>query len=165
MSWMRTLVFIEMKRITSHHFVLVVVICLSSWLAIVRTVTTGQDVDLLHLTTTSGFKMLRSVVSERAGSVVSAAGDVNNDGIDDIIVGTSASANKVYVVFGNGSAISPNINFATMVTGPKTGYRITGTGTGYRAGDVNGDGIQDIFMKPSGNFAIVVFGTPQHQAL
>lgn len=120
----------------------------------------GQDVDLLTLTSTVGFKMQGTSTGDQSG-VVSNAGDVNKDGIDDILV-SSQGTNRAYVIFGNGTGLIPNINFATMVAGPSVGYRINRPSTGQcrisRAGDINGDGIGDIVIGFFSSTAFVIFG-------
>ncbi len=85
---------------------------------------------------------------------VSGAGDVNGDGLDDVIVGAQYAGNQIagesYVVFGkadgtpvelsdvaagNGGFVMTGIN-----QGDTTGYSVSG------AGDVNGDGLDDIIV-------------------
>ena len=127
---------------------------------------TGQDVDLRYLASPNGYKMLGSAAGEMTGSTVSDAGDFNKDGFGDIIVGasvaTSASSAAAYVVFGKSSGSVLDINFATMVAGPTTGFRINGLNGACRvsgAGDINGDGAGDVVVGvASMNKAFVVFG-------
>lgn len=113
------------------------------------------------------------------GVSVSAAGDVNNDGIDDFVVGASFdTTNGIYrngaahVFYGTASGLS-DITLAN-VGDPATGFQIYGwdpqSGTGgsvSAAGDVNGDGIDDLIVGASVSDATgyhkgeayVVFGT------
>jgi hypothetical protein len=116
----------------------------------------------------AGF-VLNGVVSEFAftGSV-GAAGDVNGDGIDDLIIGASGAnpdgnndSGQSYVVFGRDTAQAGNfdavlpleslfpenggdgsVGFALNGVKPKT-YSGTSVST---AGDVNGDGIDDLIV-------------------
>jgi len=46
-----------------------------------------------------GFRIIGAVGNQRLGSWVDAAGDVNGDGTDDVIIG-AAGFNDVYVIFG-----------------------------------------------------------------
>ena len=97
------------------------------------------------------------------GYSVSNLGDVNADGIDDIIVGAygSSSLNRgygtgiAYVIFGqqsNNSRTGNIINLNTFVSGSK-GFIIYGArmydcvgATVSNAGDINGDGINDMII-------------------
>ena len=104
-----------------------------------------------------GFRLAGSP-TERAGSSVSAAGDVNGDGYDDIIVGAMFASPKgqytagtSYVVFGHGDTFEPSIVLANL--DGTNGFRIDGVyagdSTGSRvnaAGDVNGDGYADVII-------------------
>ena len=111
---------------------------------------------------------------------MSSAGDVNGDGIDDVIVGASGSgsgdAGAAYVVFGrdvaaDGGFATP-VDLAAIAAG-SGGFKIQGENVGdcagwsvSSAGDVNGDGIDDIivgaYFNDSGGgdagAAYVVFG-------
>jgi hypothetical protein len=89
------------------------------------------------------------------GYSVSSAGDVNGDGIDDILIGAygySSSTGKAYVILGGSNLTDTNLaNPGSNV------ITITGAGTSYftglsvsNAGDVNGDGIDDILIGASG---------------
>ena len=112
-------------------------------------------------------------------------GDVNGDGIQDIIIGAyNASpgglsyAGKTYVVFGKATWTSP---FLLSSVNGANGFELDGVAandySGYSvatAGDVNGDGIQDIivgaFQASPGGLSLagktyVVFGDAQLTAL
>ncbi|HEV2747626.1 MAG TPA: hypothetical protein VGW34_10050, partial [Allosphingosinicella sp.] len=100
--------------------------------------------------------------SNLAGHSVSSAGDVNGDGIDDLLVGAPfasigdpsdpgfvASTGTVYVVFGK-TTHSGTFNLADMTAAD--GFAVHGGGnhqigsSASGAGDVNGDGFDDIIV-------------------
>eukprot|EP01032_Pedospumella_encystans_P039201 gene39201-biopygen13920 len=130
-----------------------------------------QELSLSHLDTAQGFKM-------SLGSAVSSAGDLNGDGVDDVIVAAAwwnGNTGIAFVVFGSFDQIFDHIDFATRVTGPTTGFRILpaeqGGLFGYsvsKAGDVNGDGVDDVIIgayasnpdvgRPSAGISYVIFG-------
>ena len=97
-----------------------------------------------------GFSIAGEAIGDGTGFSVSAAGDVNGDGIDDVIIG-SESADLSYVLFGSTGTL-PGQFFLTDIDG-NNGFRITAA-TSYdqagisvsAAGDVNGDGIDDIII-------------------
>ncbi|BAV47442.1 Integrins alpha chain [Mesorhizobium loti] len=108
-----------------------------------------------------------------AGYSVSNAGDVNGDGIDDILVGAilndagGHNAGAAYVVFGNlgwssaGANASVNLDDVALGTG---GFKIVGVGgtvagqSVSSAGDVNGDGLSDILVGTEAGGTYLVFG-------
>eukprot|EP01034_Spumella_vulgaris_P005361 gene5361-6836_t len=86
---------------------------------------------------TRGLKVFGAVDGYNAGFSVSGAGDVNNDGFPDLIIGAKEAFTKdgiTYIIFGHDSAFNfSDINLSTMVTGPNTGYRLFGDGGGESA--------------------------------
>jgi len=107
-----------------------------------------------------------------SGSSVSGAGDINNDGIDDFIIGAENAltwSGQSYLIFGSRTPFPAIFNLASLNS--TTGFMLNGINYGERsghsvsrAGDVNGDGIDDFIiggaastMYPSENY--VVFGS------
>jgi hypothetical protein len=102
-----------------------------------------------------------------------AAGDVNADGLDDVLIGAYGASSdgrsgsgKAYVVFGKSDTASIElVEFDQNRHGTK-GFRIDGPSEGARAashvdglGDVNGDGLADVAITgPFAGAVYVVFG-------
>ncbi|NRA56498.1 MAG: FG-GAP repeat protein [Phycisphaerales bacterium] len=99
---------------------------------------------------------IRADDEERAGSSVSPAGDVNGDGVDDIIVGAPRayfSAGKTYVVFGEPGRTSETVELDQLdgtdgfaLLPPAGVYGNSGEAVS-SLGDINGDGIADIAIS------------------
>jgi len=128
----------------------------------------------------NGFVINGENSGDRSGSSVSSAGDINGDGVDDLIVGAfganpngNSDAGSSYVVFGSTSGL-PNLLNLTSING-LNGFVIHGEnandGSGISvssAGDINGDGVDDLIIgadrsDPNGNSyagsSYVVFGS------
>ena len=123
----------------------------------------------------------------RAGRAL-AAGDVNGDGVDDLLIGVTAGAasGEVHVLFGGGTRLEPreddpvDVDLATPdgPDEPQWDLRIVGPpaddgfGRALGVADINGDGTQDILIgAPSSTFApgiatgraYAIFGRPFEQ--
>jgi FG-GAP repeat/IPT/TIG domain len=144
--------------------------------------TTSVELASLDAGGPGGFVINGAAPNDEAGFSVSGLGDVNSDGLPDILVGVPfaspsgrASAGRAYVVFGKGSTTS--VDLASLNAGGPGGFVINGAAPNDEAGfsvssigDVNGDGLPDIlvgvpfafFSSPSGiagnGRAYVVFG-------
>jgi RTX calcium-binding nonapeptide repeat (4 copies)/FG-GAP repeat len=138
----------------------------------------SSSLNLSNLNGSNGFILNGIDVGDNLGSSVSGAGDINNDGIDDLIIGAvGASPNddyysgQSYVVFGRSGGFSSSLNFSNLngsngfilngiEEGDFSGWSVSG------AGDVNNDGIDDVIIgaisaHSNGSFSgqsYVVFG-------
>ena len=104
------------------------------------------------------------------GESVNGIGDVNRDGVDDFAVGSVFGENW-YVYFGEASIGAGGAVLATQLDGTN-GFRVeadpTGGASSVRisvdgAGDVNGDGIEDLIVGNGLNdapFGYLIFGDP-----
>ncbi|HEY9808841.1 MAG TPA: putative Ig domain-containing protein [Halomicronema sp.] len=151
-----------------------------SYLVFGKTDTTAINLSSLG---TSGFIITGEAPDDFSGDSVSNAGDVNGDGLADLIVGapkadpaTGAFAGKSYLVFGKTDATP--IKLSSLGTG---GFIINGETTNNfsgdsvsNAGDVNGDGLADLIVgAPSANVATfngagksyIVFGKTDTNAI
>jgi|GEM_PF-883022 hypothetical protein len=138
----------------------------------------GTAVELSDVEAGSGGFVINGVsVSDYAGSSVSAAGDVNGDGLTDLIIGaphddpTGDSSGASFVVFGKANGAAVELSNIEQGVG---GFVINGASALGRAGDsvsaagdVNGDGFADLLVgapaaSPNNNIAsgasFVVFG-------
>ncbi len=110
---------------------------------------------------TTGFTIKGYDANNNLGISVSAAGDINKDGYDDIIIGASkkdASTGEAYVIYGREKSSFVNINLDSMTLDPATtGFTITGAFYGDKfgysvssAGDINKDGYVDFIIGANG---------------
>lgn len=103
----------------------------------------------------NGFKISGIEIVDQLGSMVSSAGDINGDGIDDLMVsawgvdGDGENAGAVFVIFGNNSGIENNFDLSTL--DGTNGFAIIGVNTNDLTGrsidsigDFNGDNLDDI---------------------
>src|SRR4028119_544690 len=114
--------------------------------------------NLSDLDGSNGFAINGIAAYDESGRSVSSAGDVNGDGIDDLIIGAFladpngiSDAGQSYVVFGSNSGFGASINLSTL--NGSNGFAINGIAEGdfsggsvSSAGDVNGDGIDDLII-------------------
>ena len=123
-----------------------------------------STLNLAELDGVSGFEM-------KGGATAAAAGDVNGDGFDDLLVAARTDPGAGYVLFGRAGGFSPQLD-VTAVAG-SDGFKIESeplfTTFGQplaaavrTAGDVNGDGFDDVWIGNVGATAagtsFVVFG-------
>jgi hypothetical protein len=122
----------------------------------------------------NGFKILSSTLNSQLGTFVGAAGDINNDGLDDILIGALSSESKrgaVYVVFG---FVGPYKDlYLKDISNSKIGFVITGAVVTNRLtsppaclhgaiGDVNGDDNEDIAIGDASGAVFIIYGKPSY---
>jgi hypothetical protein len=143
-----------------------------------HTSTVGDFPGILALSSlegVDGFRLDGAAPISYVGFSVSGAGDINGDGIDDLIVGAPGAYNgfagSIYVLFGKKTGFPASINLGDLSGGDyfradgAVGERVGASVSA--AGDINGDGIDDLIVgarsaDPNGNFlagsSYVVFG-------
>ncbi|BAZ49201.1 putative outer membrane adhesin [Nostoc sp. NIES-4103] len=131
----------------------------------------SASLDLSSLDGSNGFVINGIDAGDALGSSVSSAGDINDDSIDDLIIG-APGANQSYVVFGSSSGFSASLDLSSL--DGSNGFVINGINAGdalglsvSSAGDINGDGFDDLIIgapgaDPNGEYfageSYVVFG-------
>ena len=106
---------------------------------------------------------------EHAGTAVSGAGDVNGDGIDDVVVGAPFLAHDAYFRWGRAYVLFGSTSLPTVVALPQLmpdgggdgsrGFVLESSVNEYQlgmsvsaAGDINVDGVDDVIVgAPGGN--------------
>ncbi len=108
--------------------------------------------------------------SSAFGDAVSAVGDVNGDGFDDVLISAPAYANNqgaAYIVFGSSDDRPPSADIDAEVAAGRatliTGADFVALGNEVSGADVNGDGLKDIILSTNGTVAgagvsVVIFG-------
>ena len=118
---------------------------------------------------TNGFRVISTATDQRNGWSVAAAGDLNGDGFDDVLVGAPGlygflgTQGHAYVIYGKASGFAANINVSSL--NGTNGFTMTG-GTGDSAGfsvavagDLNSDGADDLIVGAASGASYVVYGT------
>jgi hypothetical protein len=134
--------------------------------------TDGTAVSLSDVTSgIGGFAINGEAAGDNSGFSVSGAGDVNEDGFDDLIVGAfgadpnGESSGKSYVVFGKVDSTAVELSdVASGIGGFAIKGEAEGSGAGFSvsgAGDVNGDGKDDLIIGGS----YVVFGKADNSSV
>jgi hypothetical protein len=123
---------------------------------------------------TNGFRIDGETADSDTAFSIHTAGDINGDGIDDIIIGArltgGAAGGATYVVFGTEAPFSAAMSLSGL--NGSNGFQITGASGDWSgsavssAGDVNGDGYDDLLIggynsdrgEVNGGVSYVVFG-------
>jgi hypothetical protein len=129
--------------------------------------------------TSGGFEIIGAAAGDTSGRDVSGAGDINGDGLDDLIIGAhlddpgGTDSGAGFVVFGKTDSAAVRLS-AVQQSGNAQGFVVNGISPGdyagfaiSTAGDVNGDGLADLIMgafqddnnADRAGAAYVVFGT------
>jgi glycosylphosphatidylinositol phospholipase D len=134
-------------------------------------------IDLANEDTWSGFTIRGHAANAWAGTSVAGAGDVNDDGFDDVIIGASnagdSGAGAAFVVFGKSDMFEVFLS-DIVVEGSAAGFALVGVaGNGLvgasvsGGGDFNGDGLDDVIVgapqaspdaRVAAGISYVVFG-------
>lgn len=116
-------------------------------------------IDLSNLTPLEGLRLEGAAAGDRTGEKIKRAGDINGDGLADLILGAAFSspqglsqAGSAYVVWGSETLVETAILNLGSLSAPK-GLVIEGASAGDHtafsiagAGDVNGDGFDDLLI-------------------
>lgn len=118
----------------------------------------GAEFDLTDINGANGFRLNGETAEDFVGGAVASAGDVNGDGFADVIISgvyENTGEGRSYVVFGKATGWSDEIDLSSL--NGTNGFQINAEETDdaagaavSSAGDVNGDGFDDIFIGAPG---------------
>jgi len=130
------------------------------------------EMDLSSLDGSNGFRLNGEMTNDFFGASVSNAGDFNGDGFADLIIGAPGAgtnglySGSSYVVFGRASGFAATLDLSSL--DGNNGFRVDGvidSFEGYNlgstvssAGDLNGDGFDDLIIGVSNASGYVLFG-------
>ncbi len=116
------------------------------------------DLDVSQLTTSQGFRLDGAASGDYAGRAVSAAGDVNGDGFDDVLVGaphadpsSNSNSGQAFVFYGGnftGAVTHQGTSSAETLTGTSSANVMVGGGGGDA---LVGNGGADVMRGGSGD--------------
>lgn len=126
----------------------------------------GSVLSLSSVTGTRGFHIVGATAYDQLGSAIDGPGDVNGDGIDDILLGAFVSSpggiasGQAWVVFGNAKFATGQVgdpvslgNFDLANVNGDNGFKMPGAATRDYAGssvagigDIDGDGVNDFIV-------------------
>lgn len=145
----------------------------------------GGVIELSSLDASAGFVLNGMAAEDRLGWSVSMAGDINEDGSGDLIIGAwGADANgsdsgATFVVFG-GPGVGASGAVDVSILDGSDGFTLNGAAENFKSGwsvsgpgDVNGDGVDDLLIGasdanpggPESGASYVVFGGPRGPGL
>ncbi len=120
----------------------------------------GSTLEVSDLNGTNGFTINGAEANSYSGVDVQAAGDINGDGFDDILIGAhlgdgaETDSGVAYLVYGKASGFASVLELSDI--NGISGFKINGINTDDQAGfsisstgDINGDGFDDIIVGAS----------------
>ena len=125
----------------------------------------GANLNLSQLNGTNGVTIKGPAQFDYVGRSVAGIGDVNHDGVDDVIISAeniNNGAGASFVLYGKAGHWSSQIDLGHLTQ--SQGFELTGAGLSTApAGDVNGDGLPDFIVgndqpNTATGAAYVVFG-------
>src|SRR3954470_18033799 len=132
---------------------LVAVLAATAWAAL------PQQSGTVDLATANSFqnRFDGATAGEVLGEHTAPAGDVNGDGFDDVVVSTTGSG--AYVIFGRVATGTLKVTDPALGGFKIAGGNFAGGAYAAAAGDLKGDGLDDILVgTPSADRAFVIYG-------
>ncbi len=125
------------------------------------------DLNTTTFVGTDGFEILGDDDDDSFGESVGAAGDINNDGFGDLLIGAPdadpgglSQAGEAYAIFGNATGFGGSLDLSMTALNGSNGFVINGLNGGdflgtsvSGAGDIDGDMIDDIIVGAHRAFA------------